>query len=97
MGQYQYLEVYKSLNWHHRQFALRSDIITASSVERDLGNLVGDKLKFHASVIAKANKLLGIIILYDNADMIFHLYKLLVQSFVECVNVIWVLIRSTRY
>ena len=64
MSQYQCLEVYKSLNWHHRQFTLKSDIITAPSVERDLGNLVGDKLKFHeqcSSVIAKTNKLLGII------------------------------------
>ena len=72
-------------NQDYRAYRLGSDCITSSNVENDLGILVDNKLIFHeqcSAVIAKANKLLGMICQsfnYTNAVMIIRLYKLLVQ------------------
>ena len=65
------------------------------NVERDLGILVDNKLKFHeqySAVVAKANKLLGMIrqsFNYSNAEMVLRLYKSLVQPVIEYGNIIW--------
>ena len=51
-------------NQHNRVYRLGSDCITSSTVEKDLGILVDNKLKFHeqcSAVVAKANRLLGVI------------------------------------
>ena len=51
-------------NQHYRVYRLGSDCITSSSVEKDLGILVDNRLKFYeqySAVVAKANKLLGLI------------------------------------
>ena len=69
--------------------------ITSSSVEKDLEILVDNKLKFHeqcSAVVAKANKLLGMIrqsFDYTNAEMILRLYKSLVRPVIEYGNIIW--------
>jgi len=81
-------------NQDYKEYRLGRDIIASSNVERDLGILV-DKLKFHeqcSAVIAKANKLLGMICQYfeyTNTDMILCLYKSLIQPVIEYGNIIW--------
>ena len=68
-------------NQHFREYRLGRDIIAPSNVERDLGILVDNKLKFHeqcSAVIAKANKLLGMIrrsFECTDMNMILCLYK----------------------
>ena len=82
-------------NQHYRVYRLGSDCITSSSVEKDLGILVDNKLKFHeqcSAVVAKANKLLGMIrqsLDYTNAEMILRLYKSLVRPVMDNGNIIW--------
>jgi len=82
-------------NQHYREYRLGRDIIASSNVERNLGIFVDNKLKFHeqcSAVIAKANKLLGMIrrsFEYTNMDMILHLYKSLIQPVIEYGNIIW--------
>ena len=67
-------------------YRLESTRITSSNVEKDLGILVDNKLKFLEQcsvVVAKANKILGMICLsfdYTNAEMILQLYKSLVLA-----------------
>ena len=79
----------------HKEYRLGNDCIVSSNVERDLGILVDNKLKFHeqcSAVVAKANKLLGMIrqsLNYSNAGMILCLYKSLVRSVMEHGNIIW--------
>ena len=82
-------------NQHYREYRLGSDCITSSSVEKDLGILVDNKLKIHeqcSAVVAKANRLLGVIRRsFDctNAEMILRLYKSLVRPVIEYGNIIW--------
>ena len=82
-------------NQHCREYRLESDCITSSSVEKDLGILVDYKLKFHeqcSAVVARANRLLGVIhrsFNCTNAEMILRLYKSLVQPVIEYGNNIW--------
>ena len=72
-------------NQHCREYRLGSDCITSSTVEKDLGILVDNKLKFHeqcSAVVAKANRLLGVIRRsFDctNVEMILRLYKSLIR------------------
>ena len=60
--------------------------------------MVDNKLKFHEqclAVVAKTNKLLGIIhqsVNYTNGEMILHLYQSLVRPVMEYGNIIWDLI-----
>ena len=82
-------------NQRYREYRLGSDCITSSSIEKDLGILVDNKLKFHeqcSAVVAKANRLLGVIRRsFDctNAEMILRLYKSLVRPVIEYGNIIW--------
>jgi len=82
-------------NQQYKEYRLGRDIIASSNVERDLGILIDSKLKFHeqcSAVIAKANKLLGMIrqsFEYTNTDMILRLYKSLVRPIIEYGNIIW--------
>ena len=82
-------------NQHNRVYRLGSDCITSSTVEKDLGILVDNKLKFHeqcSAVVAKANRLLGVIRWsFDctNAEMILRLYKSLIRPVIEYGNIIW--------
>ena len=60
-------------NQHYRVYRLGSDCITSSSVEKDLGILVDNKLRFHeqcSAVAAKANRLLGVIRRLFDAPML---------------------------
>ena len=80
---------------HCRQYRLGRDTIATSDVERDLGIIIDNKLTFHehcSSVVAKANRLLGLIrrsFEYINADIILHLYESLVRPVLEYGNIIW--------
>ena len=82
-------------NHHYRVCRLGSDCITSSTVEKDLGILVNNKLKFHeqcSAVVVKANRLLGMIRRsFDctNAEMILRLYKSLIRPVIEYGNIIW--------
>ena len=82
-------------NQHYRVYRLGSDCITSSSVEKDLGILVDNKLKFHeqcSAVVAKANRLLGVIRRsFDctNAEMILRLYTSLIRPVIEYGSIIW--------
>ena len=82
-------------NQHNRVYRLGSDCITSSTIEKDLGILVDNKLKFHeqcSAVVAKANRFLGVIRwLFDctNAEMILRLYKSLIRPVLEYGNIIW--------
>ena len=81
-------------NQRYREYRLGSDCITSSSVEKNLGILVDSKLKFHeqcSAVVAKANRLLGVIRRsFDctNSEMILRLYKSLVRPVIEYGNII---------
>ena len=82
----------------YKEYKLGDDCIVSSNVEKDLGILVDNKLKFHeqcSAVVAKANRLLGMICWsfnYSNAEMILRLYKSLVRPVIEYGNIIWYVI-----
>ena len=78
-----------------QSYSLNGHILETSSQEKDLGVIVDVDLKFHvhtASVIKKANQLLGVIKRsYKSRDplTILLLYKSMIRTHLEYGNTIW--------
>ena len=81
--------------YENYSFLLKNHTLPVVSLEKDLGVLVDDNLKFHnhtATVIAKANSILAIInksFVNLDANIFPMLYKSLVRPILEYGNPVW--------